>query len=93
MRRDRLPVPSHDCLRTSSAIPSDSKDWDLLRLENEQLKELVIRLSQIVFKNVIEAQRLRPACSPITQSQPPVYTPTPRPLSAPSLWLSGSHRS
>jgi hypothetical protein len=89
MRSDGLPVPSHDGLRTGSAIHSESKDLDLLRLENKQLKELVIHLSRIVFKNVMEAQRPRSDCSPIAPSQPPVCSPTRQPISAPSLWLSG----
>jgi hypothetical protein len=72
MRSDRLPGPSHYGLQTSSAIHSESKDLDLLRLENKQLRGLVIHLSQIVFKNVMEAQRPRSDCSPIAPSEPPV---------------------
>jgi hypothetical protein len=90
MRSDRLPVPSHDGLRTSSAIHSESRDLDLLRLENKQLRELVVQLSQIVLKNVLEAKRLGSDCSPIALSQPPVCSPTWQPSSAPSFWPSGS---
>jgi hypothetical protein len=89
MRSDRLPVPSPYGLQTSSALHSESKNLDFLRLENKQLRGLVIHLSQIVFKNVMEAQRPRSDCSPIAPSEPPVCSPTMQPFSAPSLWLSG----
>jgi hypothetical protein len=59
MSGDRPPVLSNCCLRTDLAFHSDSSELILLQLENQQLRELVVQLSKIVFKNVMDAKRLR----------------------------------
>jgi hypothetical protein len=59
MSGDRPPIPSNNGLRTSFAIHSESSELNLLRLENQQLKELVIQLSKIVFKSVMDARLQR----------------------------------
>jgi hypothetical protein len=85
MRSDRLTAPSHAGSRTGSAIQSEPWDLELLRLENKQLKELVIQLSQIVFKNVMEAERPRSDRTSIA------CPPTRQLASAPSLWPAGNY--
>jgi hypothetical protein len=47
------PIPS------TIAIHSESSELNLLRLENQQLRELVVQLSKTVFRNVMDAKRLR----------------------------------
>jgi hypothetical protein len=39
------------------AIPAESLELHLLRLENERLKKLVIELSKIVLRNVVEREQ------------------------------------
>jgi hypothetical protein len=84
MPSERLPVRSRGGLQTIGAISSESRELILLRLENRQLRQLVIRLSQIVFKNVMERKRLTSDCSPTEPSQPSLCSPS----SAPSFWPS-----
>jgi hypothetical protein len=59
MSGDRPSIPSSNGLRTSFAIHSESSELNFLRLENQQLKELVIQLSKIVFKSVMDARPQR----------------------------------
>jgi hypothetical protein len=61
-------LPDHSGLRASFAIHSESSK--LLRLENKQLRELVIQLSKIVFMNVLDTKRPPSDGSPIAPSQP-----------------------
>ena len=84
MPSERLTVRSQDGLQISGAIRSESRELNMLRLENRQLRELVIRLSQIVFKNVMDGKRLTSDSLPIGSSQPSLCSP----ISAPSLWPS-----
>lgn len=59
MPSDRLPVSSNYGLRAGFSIHSESPELSLLRLENQQLRDLVIQLSKIVFKNVMDPKRPR----------------------------------
>jgi hypothetical protein len=59
MSGDRPPIPSNNGLRTGFGIHSESSELNFLRLENQQLKELVIQLSKIVFKSVMDARPQR----------------------------------
>ncbi len=68
MPTDTLLDPSR--LRASLAIHSEASESNLLRLENKQLRELVIQLSKIVFMNVLDIKRPPSDGSPIAPSQP-----------------------
>jgi len=54
MASANLPEQRPDCDRPR--FRSEPNELGLLREENKQLKELVIHLSQIVVKNVLEAK-------------------------------------
>lgn len=95
MPSEILSVRSHDRLQTSGAIRSESGELNLLRLENRQLRMLVIRqnrelrllvirLSRIVFKNMMERKRVTSDSSAIESSKPSLCSPN----SAPSFWFS-----
>lgn len=47
-------TPSHDGERDTAADRSENDDLAALRDENRQLRELVIQLSKLVIRNVLE---------------------------------------
>jgi hypothetical protein len=76
--------------RGSFASQSESSEGNALRLENQQLRELVIQLSEIVFKNLMDAKRPRLDCPPVARPQPSLCSPNKQLSSAPSFWPAGA---
>jgi hypothetical protein len=86
-----MAVPPNCGLRTNSTIQSESSELTLLRLENQQLRELIIQLSEIVFKKLMDTKRPRSDGAPIAGLRPTLCAPNWESPSAPSFWLSCTH--
>jgi hypothetical protein len=83
-----MAAPPNCGLRTNLMIQSESSELILLRLENKQLRELVIQLSEIVFKKLMDTKRPRSDGTPIAGLQPSLSAPNWQSPSAPSFWPS-----
>jgi|AmaraimetFIIA100_FD_contig_31_10400984_length_545_multi_4_in_0_out_0_1 hypothetical protein len=56
MARAVRPLPERKSRASASQSPREqkSKDFDALREENAQLRELVVQLTKLVMKNIVE---------------------------------------